>query len=329
MGYRLTSPIVVSFGEESYFLDRDLFLFRDQPHAHVTVLDAEESSESDIISACETLKIDFENPDEIKPRVVVVDNAQKYKPDKVTKAYIEGRDEDDLSSVLTLVIRSDKCPAFWGKFGKRVRTIERKKLKTWDSNNEVVQWIVNEASRLEISVDVKLATEMYRIAGSDLYQLSSELRKLRLLVGEGGQIKADHVRLVMTPTTNYGSWDLADAVFLKNQKLALNIMSRLYQFAPEEPTLMILGSLIKSAEKLFVALSMKKSGASEEEIASRVGMHPLRYKNTMALQVGKQTLPGLAKTMKILSRLDAELKRTTHRRTVLELAVSDLSGMAS
>jgi DNA polymerase III delta subunit len=144
-------------------------------------------------------------------------------------------------------------------------------------------------------------------------------------VGLKNSVTPEHIRLVMTPTTNYESWDLADAVFSRNQKSAMNIVARLYQFAPEDPTLMIHGALVKSAERLFVAKSMKDKRASDEEIASRLGMHPYRYKTSFSIQVDKQNLKGLVKTMRLLSNLDVELKRTTHRRTMLELAIFDLA----
>lgn len=325
MGYKLTTPVAVSYGDETFFLDRDLTLFRDQPQAHVTLLDGSEASEAEVISVCETFRVDFDDPDTIKPRVVVVDNGQKLKPEKALKSYIEGREASYTGAVLAVLIRSEKCPSFWTKFGPKVKIREHKKLKTWDNNNEVVKWVQTEADRIGLNLSPQLANSMFQIAGSDLYILSSELRKLRLLVGAKDPVTVKHLQLVMTPASNLGSWDLADAVFLKNQRRAMNVLTSLYRFASEDPTLMIHGALVKSSERLFVARSMVNRGAGEEEVAARFSMHPFRYRMSLLPQVEKQTLPGLARTMQILSKLDVELKRTSHRRTLLEVAVLDLA----
>jgi DNA polymerase-3 subunit delta len=325
MGYLFKTPIVVSFGEESYFLDRDLVLFQDQSKYSVVVLDGSELSDVEVVSVCETVQIDFDDPSNIKPKLVVLDNAGKVKGDKALKSYLDSRDPQDLSVVLAVVVRSDKCPALWSKLGKKATLLERKKLKTWDNNNEVVAWISSEAERIGLTLDPKLASAMFQVVGSNFYVLASELSKLRVLVEGSTSVTAEHLKLVMTPSSTSGSWDVADAVFLKNPRRAMNLLSNIFKFMAEDPTLMILGSLMKSAEKLFVARSLKDKGVSDDEVATRFGMHPYRYKMSLLLQVEKQTLSGLTRSMQMLSKLDVELKRTSHKRTLVELAVLELA----
>lgn len=325
MGYRYTTPIVVSFGEETFFLDRDFNSFRDQPKALVTVLDGTEVSEAEVVSVCETFQVDFEDPSNIKPRVIVVDNAHKLKLEKLTKAYVDSRDSSDTSAVLALVNRSDKCPVFWTKLGNKVIIREHKKLKTWDNNNEVVKWIQTEAERIGLNLDGKIALAMFQVAGDDLYVLFSELRKLKLLVGAKNPVKVEHLQLIMTPASTVAPWDVADAAFTKNKRKAMNALTSLYKFAADDPSLQVLGALMKSAERLFVARSMMDRGSGAEEVAARLGIHPYRYQMALQPQVEKQTTMGLMRTMQILSRLDVELKRTSHRRTLVELAVLNLA----
>jgi DNA polymerase III delta subunit len=325
MGYRFKTPVVVSFGEEAYFLDKDLALFQDQTAYSVVTLDGSDVTDAEVVSVCETVQIDFDDPSNLKPKAVVLDNAGKLKGDKALKAYLESRDPQDLSVVLAAVVRSDKCPAIWSKLGKKATVVERKKLKTWDNNNEVVAWVMAEAERLGLKLDIKIATSMFQVVGSNFYVLASELSKLRVLVGAGARVTVDHLKLVMTPSTTAGSWDVADAVFLRNRGKAMNLLSNIFKFASEDPTLMILGSLMKSSERLFVARAMKDRGSSDEEIAARFGMHPFRYKMALLPQVEKQDLKTLTRSMKMLSKLDVELKRTSHKRTLIELAVLELA----
>jgi DNA polymerase III delta subunit len=324
MGYRFTTPVVVSFGEEPFLLDRDLNSFRDQKNYSVTRLDGASVKEASIVSACETYEIDYDDPTNIQPRVVVLDNGHKIKPDKYLKSYLEGRDGNDVSSVLAVVIRAAAVPAFWTKLGSKVTLIEHKKFKTWDDRNEVVGWVVEESKRIRLDLSVQLAKAMFQADGDDLYRLSSELGKLKLLVGKA-PVTVEHLRLVMTPSSSVESWDVAEAAFMRSPKKALYLLSELYKYASEEPSLMILGALTKGVERLFVARSMMDKGAAPDEAAAGLGMHPYRFKKSLLPQVEKQTVTRLVKAMQNLCKLDVDLKRTSHRRTLIELAVLDLA----
>ena len=324
MGYRFSTPVVVSFGEEPFLLDRDLNSFRDQKNYAVTLLNGSEVTDSEVVSACETYQIDFDDPTNILSRATVVDNAQKLKADKRLKAYLEGRDPKDLSAVLAVVIRAASLPAFWAKLGARATIIERKKFKTWDNNNEVVKWILEEAGRIKLDLNIQIAKAMFQVDGDDLYRLSSELGKLKLLVGKSS-VTVEHLRLVMTPTSTVESWDVAEAAFLRNPKKALTLLSDVYRYATEDPSLMILGALIKGAERIFVARSILDKGAAPDEAAAGIGMHPYRFKMSLLPQVEKQTVHRLVTAMQKLCKLDVDLKRTSHRRTLIELAVLDLA----
>jgi DNA polymerase III subunit delta len=325
MGYKFTKPFVVSFGEEQFFLDRDLNAFRDQQDYRVKLLDAGVASEAEVVSACETIAIDFDDPTHIQSRVVVVDNGEKLKSDKSLKAYLERRKADDLSSILAVVIRAKAAPAFWTKLGAKVTLREHPKLKTWDSNNEVVKWVQSEAERIGLNLSGQIASVMYQTAGSDLYRLASELQKLRLLVGPKKPVTIEHLKLVMAPSSATSPWDLVDAVFMKNRRKAMNALSNVYQYSTEDPSLIIMGCFMKLAEQLFVIRSLLDQGNSPDDVAARISMHPYRFKMSLLPKAERQTVKGLLHTMQILSRLDVELKRTSHRRTVVELAVLDLA----
>lgn len=324
MGFRFTTPVVVSFGEEPFLLDRDLNSFRDQPKHAVTYLDGEEVNDTKVVSACESYLIDYDDPTNIRPRVVVVDNANKVKVEKGLKSYLDSREIGDVSSVLAVVIRAASLTGVWAKLGPKATIREHKKFKTWDNNNEVVKWIIEESARLSLNLDRSIAIAIFQVDGDDLYRISSELKKLKTLVGKS-PVTTEHLHLVMTPASTIASWDVVESAFLKNYKKAFNQISTIFKFAVEDPSIMILGALMKGAERLFVARSMMEKGSSHDEIAGRLGMHPYRFKMSLLPQVEKQTIRGLVRNMQMLSNLDVELKRTSHRRTLVELAVYDLA----
>lgn len=324
MGFRFTTPVVVSFGEESFFLDQDIKLFAKATGYAITRLDGSEVSGSKIVTMCVSSQINFDDLDNSPNNLVIVDNAQKVKLDKSLKSYLENMNAKDLSAILVGIFRTSSVTGAWAKLGNKAVFREYKKLKTWDTDNEVVKWVQSESARISLKVDRNIALTMFRVAGDDLYRLSSEIHKLKLLVGNG-EVTLKHLDLVMAPSDNTASWDIADSVFLKNWKRALNQVAKVFKYAPEDPSLMILGALIKGVERLFVARSMLDKGISHDEIAGRLGMHPFRFSKTVLPQAEKQTVRGLVSNMQMLSRLDVELKRTSHRRTLVELAVYELA----
>lgn len=325
MAIRFPTPFIASFGEEDFFLDRDYNQFRDQPNRTVVALDGLTISDEELVSICSTMVVDLDDPAASKPRIVVVDNAQKLKADKALKAYAESKTKKDLDCVLALIVRSEKLASSWVKLGDKITVREFKKLKTWDNNNEVVKWIQEEADSLKLKVDQRIAGAMFSIAGADLYRLSSELRKLSILVGSG-TVTENHLKAVMVPGSTVEPWTVAEAAFEKNVKKALNAISQLFRYSSDEPAIPVLYALMKQAEKLFVTRNLLDRGLSEDDVAGRLGMHPYRFKMSLLPLAGKHTTSSLSRLMQNLCRLDVELKRTSQsKRTLLELAVIDLA----
>lgn len=314
----------MSFGEESFFLDQDLKLFGGSKGYAITRLDGSEVSSSKVVQACVSSQINFDDLDNTPTNLVIVDNANKLKVEKGLKSYLDGLDPKDLSAILVCIFRSASVTGVWAKLGSKAIVREHKKLKTWENNNEVAKWVQDEAARVGLKIDSRVSMAMYQVAGDDLYRLSSEVHKLKLLVSKG-DVTLEHLNLVMTPSSTVASWDIADSVFHRNWKKALSQVATVFKYATEDPSLMILGALIKGVERLFVARSLLDKGISHDEVAGRLGMHPFRFKMSVLPQAEKQTTARLVSNMQMLSRLDVDLKRTSHRRTLVELAVYDLA----
>lgn len=323
MGFRLSSPVILVYGAEEFFLDRDLQSLKGNPRRDVVLLDGHSVTEAEVVSACESVSIDFTDPDSTKPRLVLLDNAHKVKLEKIIKAYVEGRDSKDTSSVLVAFFRTEKLPPTWSKL-KSIATHHYEKLKTWDNNNQVVEWAKSEAKRIGLDLDERVAKALFHLTGGNLYRINNELGKLLLLVGKG---RADitHLKLVGVQTAGSDPWAVVDAALLKKPKAALSALNSLYRFATDDPSILLLGSLAKGVEKAFVARSLLDRGCQSEDVAARLGMHPYRYHKSVHQQASKHSTLSLAKMMQTLSELDVRIKRTSHRRTMLELAVLELS----
>lgn len=325
MSFRLTAPVVLSFGEEEFFLDRDLQWLKAYPKREVVFLDGYDVTEDQLVSICETVMFDFDEPEKTQPRLVVVDNANKLKLEKRYKAYVEGRQPGDLSTVLACVFRSDKLPAAWLKVNEKIAQVRKhEKLKTYDNNNEVIKWTSEEAKRIKLKMDPKVAVALFQLTGGDLYRISNELNKLLLVAGEG-TADLSHVKLVGVQTSGSTPWDVVDAALLKNRRGAMNALNSLFRFASEDPSILLVGSLAKGVEKAFVARSMLDRGCQVDDVAARLGMKNFVYERTVHRQAGKHSVKSLAGMMQKISKLDVDVKSTSHRRTLIELAVLELS----
>jgi DNA polymerase III subunit delta len=313
------SPVVVSFGEESFFLDRDLgsFLAAGQGR-RLTSIDGRESSESEVLSACETADL------EGRERLVVVDNAEKVKFDKAGKAYVAGLSPDDRHVVLALVVRSTKLPAFWAKKDPRIVVLrEHRALKSFGSRNDVTAFVETEARRQGLSLDDRVPALLARAVGNDLYRIFSEIRKLRTWLGEGSTVTVERLQATVSVTAGSTVWDVVDAASARDARSAMNALASLYRFASEDPTILLTYSLMKQVERLLVARAAIDKGTPEDEVASRLGIHPYRYRTFFAPLARKHTATSLAENMRRLCRLDAEVKRAPARskRALVEFAV--------
>lgn len=324
MAFKFPAPIVVCFGEEGFFLDRDYGVFKKQASdRQIIELNGKDLEDYELVSIAETHTMDG------RSKLLLVDNAEKIKPEKALKAYVEKLEAKDLSVVTVLIMRGGKCPAFWPKLSKDSRKAylkEYPKLKTFDSNNQVLGFIEDELRRVGVRFDAKVPEMIFNLAGADLHALRNEIQKFGLLVGAGNILTLQHVGMILTVGANTNVWQVIDAASRKEKQKALNLLSSLYRFSAEDPSIGLAYALMKQVERLYVGCTLRKKGASSDDIAPRIGMHPYPCRTTFMPMVEKHTVESLGSMMQKLCKLDVEIKRTSHsKRTLLELAVLHLA----
>lgn len=319
MAAKRQDAFVVSFGGEDYFLDKDLERARSWKDRQVVMVSGEDIDEREFVDLCETNNMDG------TPRVVVVDDAQKLKGEKALKSYIASREPNDGLTIVVAIIRSEKCPAVWNEAAKKGRLIEHKKLKTWDSNNEVVKWFENEARRLGLVLDKGISEAIFQWVGPNLYRLSNELSKLSLLVGNG-KVGIEQIKLVTATSPTAEPYQVADAAFSKEPRRAMNTLSTVYKNMGEDAHVPITFSLIRQMEKIVLGRSMLDRKAPEDEIATALGMNPWRFKNQFLSILQRHRMPDLIRHMGRLRKLDVDVKSSARsKRTLVELAVMSIA----
>jgi DNA polymerase-3 subunit delta len=316
-----SAPFVISFGVESFFLDRDLERGLKWPGRALTTVEGDGTSDVDLVGICESRTMDD------SPRVVVVDEANKIKGDKALRTYIEEKNPKDDSIVLVAIIRSEKCSDVWQLAAKKGKLIEHKKLKTYENNNEVVRWVETEAMRIGLRLDKGISEALFSLLGSDLYRISSELRKLLLLVGKDQKATKEHLKLVIAPAPTAEPYQVAEAAMNKDLRGAMNLLSTVYKNMGDDANVPIAYALMRQIEKLTVVRSLLERGVPEDELAASIGMHPFRFKSSVLPQVRKHSLSDLVRIMSRLCKLDTDVKGPARsKRTHIELAVLSVAG---
>ncbi len=314
-------PFLVFYGGEDFLLDRDMDKARRWDGRSITLLDGIGMTDHELVSIC------CRNSMDGTARVVILDEAQKVKGDKALKNYIEDKDPSDLSVVLVAIVRSEKLSDVWSKAAQKGRSVERRKLKTWDNNNEVVAWIEQEASRLKVKLAKGVAAVLYEHVGGDLYRLASEIQKIALIAGEGNEAGAAHLKLTIAPTPSVEPWQVAEAAVAKDKRKAMNLLSLLYKTQGDEVNVPLVSSLMRQVEKLLVARQMINKGVSDDELAAYMGMKPFRCKHFFLPVVQKHGIVALVEHMTRLCQLDVDVKGSSKsKRTLVELAVLSISG---
>jgi DNA polymerase III delta subunit len=313
----------VSYGEEDYFLDRDLELARAWPDRSPILFDAEDDLyDSAVVEALET-----PTQDDL-PRTVIVDNAQNLKETKAKalRGYVDEKPTNDTSAVLFAIVRGPKLSDLWSHVSEKAIVSERKKLKTWDKNNEVVKYINERAVKFGLTLEQDVADSMCTHTGGDLYRINNEFKKLQLLLDGAGKVSLKHLALVIASTQKVEPHDVVDATFAKNTRVAMNSLSLLYKTMGGDASVPVCSGLMRELQKIIVARHMIDRG-QEADVATALDMHPWRCKTFFLPTVRKHSQKDLSGFMSRLCELEINVKGSSaSKRTLVELTVLSIAG---
>jgi DNA polymerase III delta subunit len=328
---RPLAPFSVAFGAEGYFLDLAVDAVRKWKNRSVTMLDASEGLDEQELTHL------LQTPDyEGHPRTVIVDNAHKFKEskDKLLREYIKNKTPNDTSAILFAVVRSDKLPELWKVALAKVpdhtrRSVQKEypKLKTYATQNQVLDFIKDTAKKLNITLEHKVDEVLYELTGGGLHRIVSELRKLKTFIGDGPQVvTVKHLSLVTAHSYNVEPYMVADLVLKRDRIGAMKSLSRLYKCAGDDPAVGLVYSLMRQVQKYIVARALLDKGASPVEVAAAIEMHPWACEKFFIPVVKMHDQKTLASHMSRLCKLELDVKGSSaSKRTLVELAVLSIA----
>lgn len=199
------------------------------------------------------------------------------------------------------------------KMRKLTTVIEANRLE----GRDLLTWIQHEAKTNGSFITSEAAQTLVNMAGDSLLSLSAEIMKMATYLGEGGEITADVIQLLVPRTPEMDVFRLTDSYVSGNIPATVSIYHDLLRNG-EEP--IMLTSLIAGHIRLMIHVqSLRKKGYQQQQIAKTLQVHPYRVK----LMMENRNIPQEERLLTILNHLaniDYKLKSTGGKRErLLEL----------
>lgn len=311
-------PFVVAYGGEDHLLDLTLDKAKSWKDRVVSLYDGEDLTDAEFVALCEQPCLDGD-------QVIILDNANKLKGDKVLSSYVKDRSKDDDSVIVVAILRSEKISSTWELAADKGQLQHFPKFKSWQED-KIHARIVDEADRLRLKLDPDVPGLFLKLLGDDLRSTSKELQKMTLLVGEGGRVTRKDVLSVIAPNVPAEPYEVAEVATMKDSKAALRLISVLFQNMGDGAAVPVTASLMKQVEKLLVARQMLDKGDSVEVIATRLDTHKFVVQKNILPRARRFTVPELRDQMRKLCRLETQVKGAARsKRTLVELAVLSIA----
>jgi len=187
------------------------------------------------------------------------------------------------------------------------------KPKPWDEADRAVQFCVSEARKRGVGLEDKFADALVKNVGLDLGILTFEIDKLaRYTKIEGARdVGVMHLKATIGAFSELGPKPVVEALErfdAKGVSNALANMRRTHAGALGGATLRACAFVSRSATKWLHIAALLNEGASQDEIASRTGLHPFVLRKTL-LPVAKRWGEGrLVTLLKSLARVERSVR---------------------
>jgi len=206
----------------------------------------------------------------------------------------------ELPPDLTLVlICRDKPPA------KLVKAVKAAKGEIHEFEapkaRDMPRALVADAQQLGFRLDPAAARMLVERMGANPVRLQTELERLALWAGEGGEVAASDLEEMVADTSETAVWSLSDALIEGNAAAALRIGERLIDQG-ENVTGLIYG-LAKKLRGACAAAAQLEEGVPPTQVESSLKMHPYAAKQ-LVRRLGDVELADLRMATETLADLE-------------------------
>ena len=211
----------------------------------------------------------------------------------------------------------DSRTRFFKELKKVVCVVESYKAMWFDPGAEggkgirdVVSYVQEQASRLGLRMDAKMAERFVMLVGPDRGTIIKELEKLSLYAGAGKRLSLNDVEAVVTQSYEAGIFHLVDAIGLGKTAEAIKLLSDLLDRGAAPPY--ILTMIARQLRIMARIRELLASGARADAdfLAERLGESPYTIKKILHQS---RTFPTFSypRILELLMESDVHIKRGT------------------
>jgi DNA polymerase-3 subunit delta len=180
---------------------------------------------------------------------------------------------------LTVVLIAHGKPS--SKLAKAVRDAGGEVLEyEAPGQRELPRRLAAEAKERGFDLDPAAARLLAQRVGPNPLRLDSELGRLALWAGQGGQVTATALEEMVSDASEIAVWSLSDALIEADAEKALAISERL--LAQGENVTGLIYGLASRLRKANLALERLEVGVPRKQVESELGMHPYAAKQLVS-----------------------------------------------
>ncbi len=292
------SSIYLLYGEEDFLLEEatdaivEAALTQDERGFNLDIMYGGEADTRDVISHASSFPMMAER------RVVVVRDADKLPQPEVLASYI---DQPSPSTCLLLVCtKPDFRKKPFSTIKKRAFVLECKPL--WE--NQMVGWISRRVKKDKREIAPDAAAMLTAYVGTSLREISNELEKLYIYLGDKKTISVDDVTAIVGVSKEFTVFELQWAIGSKDTRKATEILERMIE-AGESPIMMV-SMLTRFFQTLYKLHDVRRRGATGQQAMTQAGIFSFVERwNSVA---SKFSTRDIEDAFVLLSDVDEKLK---------------------
>lgn len=260
------APLYLFYGEEAFLIDTtvdQLTKLLVEPRLasfNLSLFYGGESEPRQVINAAQTLPLAG------KRRLVVVKEADQFKSSwKDFSAYFEQPPPSTCLVFCTgATAPKSEITSLFKKKGIAVRFYH-------PFRGEIPEWIRRMAKERGKQISREAVALLGETLENDLQRISNELEKIVLYAGEKRVIEREDVEAVIAAVKEASIFNLTDSLAVKDRQQALDVLNRLLDAG--EPSLRILGMIVRHYRLMVRAREMMHSGSSAADAGKQLGVN--------------------------------------------------------
>jgi len=147
------------------------------------------------------------------------------------------------------------------------------------TGNELTRWIKSRVKQKHGDIEGMAAAELAAIGGTSLRKLDQEIEKLVLYAGSSRPIAVEDVRQLVSDVREANIFELMDAIGRRREGPALRLLHQLLDEGHPPPRLLMM--ITRQIRILLQIKVLAKESASQQDIASRLRLHPYVVKKAI------------------------------------------------